>query len=1014
MPNGLRDYLDDFYWASSVRDRGKMTNALIDIEKAIDEPEGEQILFKYFSSVYAGRSSYNIMMNISDYPVESILRELLQNAFDCYYEKPGIKLAVHFKDDNVISISYNETGFSLEQFLSYLSIGHSTGDASREGRFGVGAKSVFLNSRSLFLRSNNFSFHIENNRGALNITELSVTKPLFRGTEILITVDKAIYDGIRENLLTLTEKKGAFINLVELCFAFNRKKVMDSRVVDKEEPSRVFNIAVLTGGKMDAVYTIAHHRHEQAKLNAIRFSMNKRSVVDFVCHEHEGVIFLVPFAVANTKRDEIMNLLYAGYNYFSTYELTGHLHRKFGQDPLSAFFVSVPNRYITNFRTGLRHDCEEDVAALIEKGILSFIRGYSRFFSLALVPIPREEGDTTSPARFFLRPDSYVFEFVKNFIFKSPLGKGLTDKYQESIQLTFPNGDVISYSELLNTAYSQVMRGVSRKSHEIGEAYSLYIEKALETMETGLTGMSEKTLYAAYETLDGSREWRYRFYHDGMVYEIESRGNAYNEDFSLYKRFSGIISRMIQIKLGGDQLKNEDDFAQVLDMFDSICDAEYLISMRHLRFSLYTGSETYSLDASRMTIVNAVNAMKTLSEHRLRFDNFQSYGNAAQLFLNIFTDSGDLFERLRTVRAQGAEVLLQRDANLQYTYSVFGMHLPVPASATCSQLLSLETNPNVLVTSGLMKGRSFDLATQRLRYAFSASECAELLKLPEENASYALDRFTCANLGVNAVIILDKGGLVSDVLESDFTIRNPKLYEQFVLLRTNSSKRETADILERLITGSSKGILADATEFAHSTNPYLPVHSDGLISPVTLTAKELERLRVIEERVEDRQDGVHTGKYNALALYFVKDMDERNYGYGDCCPVCGRKACSLAGVGLRSFHFAVMKDGYERLFKFTLFMCADCMAAGDAWVIDSLAVGSKDPFEWLETAIKGEQVPPEMFSAAFTYREQRTTDFPVDEAQPSDRVFSEAIIRDVALTPLMLAKWVNDNADTME
>jgi hypothetical protein len=1012
MPNGLRDFLDDFYWASSVRDRAKMTNALMDIEKAIEEPEGENTLFKYFSNVYAGRSSYNIMMNISDYPVESILRELLQNAFDCYYEKPGIKLAIHFKEDNVISISYNETGFSLEQFLSYLSIGHSTGDASREGRFGVGAKSVFLNSKSLFLRSNSFSFHIENNRGALNITELSVTKPLFKGTEILIAVDKAIYDGIRENLLTLTEKKGAFINLVELCFAFNRKKVLDSRVVDKEAPDRVFNIAVLTGGKMDAVYTVAYHQHEQAKLNAIRFSMNKRSVVDFVCHEHEGVVFLVPFAVANTKRDEIMNLLYNGYNYFSTYELTGHLHRKFGQDPLSAFFISVPNKYITNFRTGLRHDCEEDVAALIEKGILSFIREYSRFFSLALVPIPRKEGDTTSPARFFLRPDSYVFEFVKNFIFKSPLGKGLTDKYQESIQLTFPNGDVVSYSELLYTAYSQLMRGVSRKNHETGEAYQLYIEKALETMEAGLVGLSEKTLYAAYETLDGSREWRYRFYHDGMVYEVESRGNAYNEDFSLYKRFSGIISRMIQTKLGGDELKNEIDFAQVLDMFDSICDAEYLISMRHLRFSVYTGSETYSLDASHMAIVNVVNAINTLAEHQRRFDNYQSYSNAAQLFLNIFTDNGDLFERLRTIKAQGAEVLLQRDANLQYTYAVFGMQLPVPAGATCSQLLSLETNPYVLVTSGLMKGRSFDLATERLRYAFSASECAGLLNLPEETAAYALNRFTCANLGVNAVIILDKGGLVSDVLESDFTIRNPKLYEKFVLLRTDSSKKETADILERLITGSSKGILADATEFAHSTNPYLPIHGDGVLNPVTLAAKELERLRVIEERVEDRQSGAHTGKFNALALYFVKDMDERNYGYGDCCPVCKRRSCSLAGVGLRSFHFAVMKDNHERLFTFTLFMCADCMAASDAWMMDSLTIGGKDPFDWLESVLTAEQIKPEMFSATFTYREQRTLDFPADETRPNDRTFSEAITRKVPLTPLMLAKWVNDNAET--
>ncbi|WP_298769571.1 phosphoribosylformylglycinamidine synthase [uncultured Fibrobacter sp.] len=218
-------------------------------------------------------------------------------------------------------------------------------------------------------------------------------------------------EAIPEKHLTLTDKRGDYMNLMELCFAFNRKKFMDTRNGKPEEASdRTFNIAVKVNDELKTIYKIMQYHKEGDKNPTIRFMQNNKSVIDFLCYENGGFSYLIPYAVANAKRAELVKLLCNKYNYFSTYELTG-LYKEnceaFIDEHLSAFFISVPNDYITPHRTGIRHDSENEVTERIEKDLAEMVKAYRQYFVLAMQPV--SEGSD----RYFLFPKSYAFEFFK-------------------------------------------------------------------------------------------------------------------------------------------------------------------------------------------------------------------------------------------------------------------------------------------------------------------------------------------------------------------------------------------------------------------------------------------------------------------------------------------------------------------------------------------------------------------------------------------------------------------------
>ena len=364
------ELVGDFYQAHMNNEEEARTAALVKIEELVHKGYAEgHALADYFNDILSGRTGYNATLSISDYPKESIIRELFQNALGCHYKDGDIKIVVDFLQGNKVTISYNEVGFSMEDILYYLSFGMNNGDSTREGRFGIGAKSVFLNVNALSVRSNSFSFKIKNDNQKLHIESLDLKSEAFNGTKITLDLSSEEYGRILDNFLTITEKKGDYINMVELCFAFNRKYLMKNALSLNDSTVKTVNIAVAQDGKVNNIYRVALHQKDEKDIAKIRFYHNNKSLVDFLHYEKDGFVYLVPFAVANAKRDNIIS--------FSTYELTGYIganNDKFVDEKLSAFFVSVPNTCITHSRTGIRYDKEQTVSKALERDIPAILK----------------------------------------------------------------------------------------------------------------------------------------------------------------------------------------------------------------------------------------------------------------------------------------------------------------------------------------------------------------------------------------------------------------------------------------------------------------------------------------------------------------------------------------------------------------------------------------------------------------------------------------------------------------
>lgn len=1024
----VRDLIGDFYKGNADRDRFKVDEAVSGLNALLKSGEARNAdFFEYFNDMYSGRTAYNTLLNVIDYPVESIIRELLQNAFDCCYDSPDIKLAVNFKaDEYVISISYNEIGFTLEQFMYYLSFGRNSGDLTHEGRFGIGAKSVFMNAEWLSMRSNNFSFKISNDHGLLNINEVNVKNPVFKGTEINIKVDSEQFRKIKENFLTLTEKKGLYINFIELCFAFNRKKILNADSGECRE--RTFNIAVLEDGKLGTVYKIQNHINSVAGIEVVRFLQNKKSVIDLICYENDGYVFLVPFAISNSKRRCLVKVLMEKYNYFSTYELTGLLKSANTQLPyekFSAFFISVPNRCITPSRTGIRHDSEFEVSQKVEESLLDFIKKYKSFFILELLPYPNREGF------YYLRPDSYAFEFVKNFILSSSLVKNIRNKFQDNISVLFPEEtEPVPYGELKKSAYLAPLKTTPESFHLDGSAYQKYIRNELDAMEKYLSGYGDKTLYAAYEwtkeTDDGRlpefpetededfepyRAYTYEFYRGDKKYVIDSRINPALSDYNLYVHFSSLTERLLSNFFAGYEigrkLKDETVMSELFVLFDKLYGEDYKVVMRYSQFYFSHSEEVYTVDFSHMKIYNIKNVMDCIEEHRYHFDTYQSYSDTVNIIMKFFTEGKETVDFLRQIKEQGGEVTLQLDLNQKYRFSAYGNQFMIPAKATNKELLDIIDDVNILIKNGMLGGKSFDFKYYKGRYAFDKESVTEILKdvFGESHIASVLAKIYVSDLKIDRIALLDGEDNIIDIIseKTEITREQREAAVKYIVLRDDYTKPEFADILEFIITGSASGKLSKFYTAAHESNQALPDQIPFYMKPLpTITKEEFDYLRNMIKQLRPYRDG------KAYRNYFAKDVNSKLFGYSGICPFCDFETNIINGFNLRDFKVGLFPGEQEKYFQLSLYLCANDIAVANGWVIESVCIGGMSPFLWLEEITKVSVIPSEFLFCTLGYREQITYGATVDAV--SDTVISaSSYSKEFILTPLMAAKWVEDN-----
>lgn len=1006
--------LGDFFEHHTANNKDGMNEVLADIQEKLGSGEVDSEPFKqYFNNMYAGRGAINVTGMMQDYPRESIIRELLQNVFGCDYEDSDIKVMIEFLDEGQVKLTYNETGFSLAQVFYYLSVGRNEGISEREGRFGLGAKSVFANVDWFKMRSNNYSLRVVNDEGTLKVRELDLNAPLFRHTEVVFSLDEADQRKLHENLTTLTSKKGDYINLVELCFAFIRKKHL--RSTDEEEcHSRTFNIAVINYGKPEVVYKIQEYRKDENSIPKIRFSENGKSIADFIHAERDGFIYLIPYAVSGAKR-EAARVLMSKYNYFSTFELTGLLganNQQFIQEQLSAFFVSVPNKYITNNRSGVRHDSLEEVSASIEKGILSVAEEYKRLFVLELV----KRADNIE--RYMLRPKQYVFEFFYNYINTSSLVKGLREQFCANISLLLPNSEeAVSFGELRENGIYTERSEVTKQEHEDGSAAAALLGD-IEQLNKWYEGDSNHVLMARYNwseagTDEGGSEFLYAFYWNDNTYLMSSDSSRQISDYDLGLGFKSIISRKLDKCIVNGAVANENALEEAFAVIDDMFGESYRIAMKYFQFVITSGTTTIQFEISKINIGNFKKAYDVIAAHEMRFENHQIYNQVIALFMNSFTNGKDVMTFLREIKSQGGEITLALDINKRYRFSAYGKQFMIPSNVTNADLLEIVGDVYALIDSGLFINRVFDFPFSAARYSFDSEEILSVLPQCGSAGDVESDLgklFVC-DLGLDKVALLDKDNKFLKIVDMSDKLEkaDKEKAARFVVLREGLAKPLFAGFVEFILTGQNKQILTALFSSTEEPNLVLLDQIPYYYKPIpTIRREEFEYLRNEVRRISE----FRTSK--AYRNYFARDINAKLYGYGGNCPCCGLETGVINSFVMKSFTAEVMNGEKEHKFNFALYLCSNDANAAGGWIIDDISIGGMSPFLWLEEISIIDEIPPEFLYCRIVYRPQFTYD--ICEADSSDIVNrGETVhdgteeVMDIVLTPMLAAKWFEDN-----
>lgn len=1010
----IKELIGDFYEAHANGDEEKRLYALKKIQSMLFTAEIDSTPFvEYYNEAFTGRTSFNTLLSTADYPNESVMRELLQNAFGCLYETNDIKIFVDFMDDNTIGLSYNEAGFTMEDILYYLSFGRNSGDTSREGRFGVGAKSVFLNVNWLSLYSNNFSFRVENHDEHLKITELNLLGSQFKGTRITFQVNEREYTRLRNDFELMTERRGDYINLVELCFAFNRKKVMNNKVSNLEDDKRTVNIAVAENGKPKVLYKIMEYKKSPEDSSVIRFMQNNKSIIDFLHYENEGFVYLIPYAVANTKRESVVKILLEKYNYFSTFELTGLIRSEgenFVDEKLSAFFVSVPNSYITACRTGIRADCEQKVCRALENDLTKMLQEYKEHFVIELYG--KKDDDV-----YFMYPESYAFEFFKNYIATSRYAIPVRSAFVDSISMLFPGEEkAIPYFELKKTAFQSQKTGITKAVADEGTADSQYLDAELSKLDEKLSEIAEKTLYVGYEwgSEDGSekgRKYIYKFLHNGKTYIVDSRKTPTLSDYDFYLNFPTTVSYFLDSYLTENGVESEQQLEEILTLFDEACNENYELAMKYYQFYFDSGTENFAFDVSKIVVNNLKNAMETVARRKNRFTSNQNYNEVVAMLVNSFTQGKETMEFLREIKTQGGEITLVLDFNNKYRFSVYGKQFLIPNSITNADLLELVGDVQLLIDNNIFVGRAFDFGSQQCRYSFDPTMIASLLgdKAPHIDKEYVRDiiaRTSVTNLKSDHIALLDEEDKMLCIKEIGQTITEDEKAQakRFVIMRDDYSKSEFSEVLEYLIAGENEQRLKKYFNCTKAPNVVIT-------DQIPFYLKQLPYLSRAElEFVIERYKWIKADKnkpvYNA---YFAKDINSKIFGYGGICSSCGYESEFINCFTVKEFDIGVMDDNQERNFKFSLYLCNNDASASDGWFINDISIGGMAPFKWLEEIKTADVIPPEFFVCTVKFTPQITYDVMCESKNFDSVVETTPRTLEISLTPLMAAKWIVDN-----
>lgn len=1014
--DAVEKLLGDFFERNTAGDKEGAKEVVENIKQKLKSGEFDSAPFKdYFNNQFAGRGAANVNNIFKDYPRESIVRELLQNCFGCDYDDPGIKVMIEFLDEGQVKLTYNETGFNLEQVFYYLSVGRNEGDKKREGRFGLGAKSVFANVDWFKMRSNEYSLRVVNDDGTLKVRELELNGQHFPHTEVVFALPLDEQETLHENLVSLTSHKGSYINMVDLCFAFIKKKHLKSK--DEEEcADRTFNIAVINYGKPEIVYKIQQIRKNENDIPKVRFSENGKSVADFIHAENDGFVYLIPYAISGAKR-EAARVLMSKYNYFSTFELTGFVNaanQKFVEDQLSAFFVSVPNKYITNNRSGIKYDSLEECSEKIEQGILAVTEEYKRLFVLELVQ--RQD----AAERYMLRPKQYVFEFFYNYINNSAIVKGLREKFSDGISILFPHSDEpVLFASLREKGFFSENDSVSKEDHEDGTA-AKQLEADIESMNAWYGKDDNHVLVAKYNwnvpgTDEGGEEFLYSFYQDGNQYFMSSDGDKKIKDYELSASFISIISLKLSESIVNGSVADEDALARTFEIIDEMFGENYRISMKYFQLVVTSGTAQIQFEISKINIGNLKKAYDTLAAHEMRFENHQIFNQISTLMVNSFTNGKDTIQFLKEIKSQGGEVTLALDINKRYRFSVYGKQFMIPPNISTADLLDIVGDVYALIESGLLNNREFDFVFTAGRFSFDIQDILSVL--PEvggaDEAEKLLAKIYVCDLSLDKIVLLDGENRLKKIvdLSAPISAEDKENTAKFVILRDGMTKPQYAGFAEFILTGANKDRLRTLYSGTEEPNLVLIDQLPYYYKPVPIISRaEFDGLRKQVRRIAAYE------KVNPKAYrnFFARDVNAKLYGYGGACPCCGYETGVLNSFVIKNFSIGLMNGEKEQKFNFSLYLCHNDADAAAGWLIDDVSIGGMTPFLWLEEISQIDSIPPEFLYCRIKYRRQLSYDICEPDANNNsislDSIFEGAPeVFDAVLSPMMAAKWFEDN-----
>ena len=203
-------------------DKRKMISSTLKIKQVsqrLNEPETQELSDVQYLQLLQdvrrslvdafGRDVYNRFIKIvnnSSGDKHRFLCELLQNADDCLYDDgiiPSLKMNL---SNEILTIEYNEKGFTKDNVRAITAIGESTkkkilNDAV-SGEKGVGFKSVFEVAEKVEIHSKEFNFRL--NHKTPTIPEIMRDCPMYLGTKMLFSLkDKGFVLPSKEMVLRL-------------------------------------------------------------------------------------------------------------------------------------------------------------------------------------------------------------------------------------------------------------------------------------------------------------------------------------------------------------------------------------------------------------------------------------------------------------------------------------------------------------------------------------------------------------------------------------------------------------------------------------------------------------------------------------------------------------------------------------------------------------------------------------------------------------------------------------------